>query len=291
MNTFLSWSGSKSHAVAATFSEWLPTVLNGVKPWISSKDIDKGATWISSIKQALHDSQGMGIFFVTRESHTSPWLLFEAGSIASLGHERVCVVYIDIEPSELQAPLSLFQGTKLEKNDIFALVKTLNKSQKEPVPEKVLDKSLERGWQDLETAIKHAIASSADKQQKKPRKPATDEILTDISSAVQRIESRLSSLETKSQTTSTVRRKLSLPAEYGAFGLPPEASHAGSLGEHFLTQALVDKYIGVSGTSWDTDEATTKLRRRLLLDQLADLQIDKDELNESANDSKPTGKP
>lgn len=237
MNTFLSWSGAKSHAVALAFADWIPTVLNGVKPWISSKDIDKGATWITAIKQALNDSQGIGIFFVTRDNHASSWLLFEAGSIASLGHERVCVVYVDIEPSELQPPLSLFQGTKLEKQDVFALLKTLNKSLKEPVADKVLDTCLERGWQDLDGAVKRALSSSTDRSHKRAKKPATEDILADISSAVQRIESRLSTLETQHSNAAH-------------WLMPPE------------TQRQISKQAKASSNSVTVDELVRALRQQ-----------------------------
>jgi hypothetical protein len=195
MQIFLSWSGQRSHAVAEAFAEWLPTVMLGVKPWISSEDIEKGGTWITSIKDALHGSNGLGIFFATKEGIGSPWLLFEAGSIASLGHQRVCVVYVDIDASEVTPPLSLFQGTRLHKDDVLKLVRTLNKAMAEPMTEAVLNRTFERGWPDLDAAVQQAVARTERTGKRQPKKPSIDQVLGDVADSVQRIEARLSNLE------------------------------------------------------------------------------------------------
>ena len=197
VKVFLSWSGQKSHDVAQAMGSWLPTVLFGAKPWISSSDIDKGSTWITSIKDALHESNGLGIFFLTREALSSNWLMFEAGSIASLGHQRVCVVYVDVDASEVGAPLSLFQGTKLTKEDIHALLKSLNKSMAPPMEDAVLATTFERGWADLANQL-HSIETKVDKSARRAKKPSTEQLLVDLSQSTQRIEARLSNLERRS---------------------------------------------------------------------------------------------
>jgi len=190
---FLSWAGSKSHDVAQAFKEWLPTVLFAAKPWISSADIDKGGTWLTSIKEALAQSAGIGLFFVTREALASHWLLFEAGSVASLGHQRVCVVYVDIETSEIPPPLSLFQATKLVKEDVEKLVMSLNGSLTEPMDVRVLHTTFERGWPDLEAKLTALLA--VPDRARRQKKPSQDQVLADIAETTQRIEARLSNLE------------------------------------------------------------------------------------------------
>jgi len=95
-----------------------------VAPWISSEDIAKGADWLQSIRDALKDSGGIGLFFVTREALESQWFLFEAGSVAMLGHGRVCLVLVDDLPEGLlRPPLAVYQSTKLVRTDVLKLRK------------------------------------------------------------------------------------------------------------------------------------------------------------------------
>jgi hypothetical protein len=42
MNVFISWSGERSKKVAELLDNWLQCVLQSVKPWMSSRGIDRG---------------------------------------------------------------------------------------------------------------------------------------------------------------------------------------------------------------------------------------------------------
>ena len=81
MKVFISWSGEKSHKIANILREWMPCVIQSIKPYVSSKDIDKGARWSTDIAKELEDSY-FGIICVTKSNINAPWINFEAGALS-----------------------------------------------------------------------------------------------------------------------------------------------------------------------------------------------------------------
>jgi hypothetical protein len=159
MRVFLSWSGERSKAVAAALKDWLPVCIQSLEPWMSAADIDKGARWIEEVEAALESAQGQGIFCLTPENTTSPWLNFEAGVVASRGGKScVYALLIGLEPVELKPPISLFQVTTTTKDDIFKLLKVLNIQCAKPLQDRVLERTFEANWGELEAAIATSVA-------------------------------------------------------------------------------------------------------------------------------------
>jgi hypothetical protein len=133
--------------------------IQSLDPWMSDADIDKGERWFEKVESALKSAGGQGIFCLTPENTTSPWLNFEAGVVASSGGKaRVYSLLIGLEPVELKPPISLFQATTTTKEDIFKLLKVLNVQCAKPVPDRVLVRTFEATWTELETAIATSIA-------------------------------------------------------------------------------------------------------------------------------------
>lgn len=126
MKVFLSWSGEKSHKVALTLRDWLPSVIQSIIPYVSSEDIDKGARWSSDIAQELENST-FGILCVTKENLDAAWLNFEAGALSkTMEKSFVCPFLFDIKRSEVKGPVLQFQSTIFDKEDIRKLVQALN---------------------------------------------------------------------------------------------------------------------------------------------------------------------
>src|SRR5215813_14335412 len=86
MKVFISWSGERSKQLAEAIREWLPNVLQFVKPYFTPADIEKGARWASEISKELEQSK-IGIIAMTEENLTSPWIMFEAGAISKVVEE------------------------------------------------------------------------------------------------------------------------------------------------------------------------------------------------------------
>ncbi len=80
MKLFISWSGKHSQQAANALRDWLPQVLPGTEPWISSEDIRKGSAWFSELSEGLAESV-FGIICVDPSNVDAPWVLCEAGAV------------------------------------------------------------------------------------------------------------------------------------------------------------------------------------------------------------------
>lgn len=161
MKVFISWSGETSKNVATAIREWLPTVLQTVKPYFTPSDIEKGTRWSSDIAQELDDSMA-GIFCVTSQNLNSQWLMFEAGAISKkVEQSLVCPILIGLENSDISGPLTQFQTTLFEKSDFRRLVSDLNKANTSNVLEEgVLNTVFEKFWPELESKVKGIIEAT-----------------------------------------------------------------------------------------------------------------------------------
>lgn len=128
MKIFISWSGKKSHRIALVFRDWLMVALSlPEKPYVSSEDIDKGKRWNVEISKELEKSH-IGILCCTHENVQASWLLFEAGALSKvLDRSNVIPFLYDLKPQDLGGPLSQFQATVFEKDDIWRLFELLYK--------------------------------------------------------------------------------------------------------------------------------------------------------------------
>lgn len=147
----------------------------------------------------------MGVFFLTREALKSPWLAYEAGGIAAVERRRVYTVLVGIEHSEVPSPLGQFQWTKLDKSDLFKLVKDINSRQTDPLSEVRLEKAFEREWPDLEKQFPGILSLPSGPD---PEPVQLDKILTSVLSAMQSIEARLANVEGSIQVSTKSQKVL-----------------------------------------------------------------------------------
>jgi hypothetical protein len=105
---FISWSEDRGRQVAEALRDWLPDVIQNVKPWMSAIDAERGARWRNSIAKELADATA-GIICLTPESQESPWLLFEAGALSNNEEARVYTYLFDMQT--VRDPLAQFQHT------------------------------------------------------------------------------------------------------------------------------------------------------------------------------------
>lgn len=126
MKIFLSWSGELSRELAEALRDWLPGVLQSVKPFFTPNDIEKGARWGKDISQEL-EASSYGIFCLTKENLTKPWIMFEAGALSKrIDTSKVCPVLFGVESADLEGPLVQFQAAPFSEIEMRKLIKTLN---------------------------------------------------------------------------------------------------------------------------------------------------------------------
>jgi len=154
MKVFISWSGTRSEAVAVALREWLPRVIQSVRPWMSQQDIPTGARWSAEIASELSETR-FGVICVTPENRDAPWLLFESGALAkTLDKTYVCPYLFDLEYSSLPGPLQAFQSAKCDKEGTRRLVESVNRALGDSrLSDCVLEDAFAKWWGDLEDTL------------------------------------------------------------------------------------------------------------------------------------------
>jgi len=176
VKVFISWSGEKSKVTAELLDLWLKDVLQ-VDTWLSCKDIDKGSFWFNEISDQLNNTC-VGIICVTKSNKDKPWILFEAGALTkgittTNGiTPRVCTFLIDLLPIDIEGPLSQFNHTLPEKNELWNLVHSLNQclAEKALAIEK-LQITFDKHWPKFNKKFKAIVCSN---ETQKTQKYLTD---------------------------------------------------------------------------------------------------------------------
>jgi hypothetical protein len=151
MELFISWSGPRSKAAAEALRDWLPKLINAVRPWLSCADIDKGARWSIDIATRLANAS-VGILCLTPGNIRSDWLIFEAGALSkTLEDTHVCPLLFGLEPADVAGPLAQFQATRATREEMRALITTINRAlEDDALSEKHLDEVFNVWWPKLD---------------------------------------------------------------------------------------------------------------------------------------------
>ena len=200
MKVFISWSGDRSKKVAELLDNWIQCVIQAVNPWMSSKDIDRGALWFTEITDQLANTS-IGVVCLTKENKNKPWILFEAGALAKgLTSNRVCTFLIDLLATDLENPLAQFNHTFPNKESVWELVRTINLSLKEDaLKESVLAKVFETYWPQFEKEFKEIISSTPETEVIVKRKD--NDIMLDVLTTVRMLDKRMRNIESNNDSS------------------------------------------------------------------------------------------
>jgi hypothetical protein len=218
MKIFISWSGNRSRAVAEIIRDWTKCVIQASRPWISTRDIDRGALWFTEINDQLKETS-VGIICLTQENKNRPWLLFEAGALAKgLSSNRVCTLLVDLKPADLEDPLAQFNHTYPEKESMWSLMRTLNGCLgTNGLEDRILQEIFDTYWPQFETKFKNALKENAPTEKVEPRseKVLLAEILENTRSFSQRLR-RLESAQEASAEPEVTREARRMPLGFAA---------------------------------------------------------------------------
>ncbi len=184
MKVFISWSGQQSQAVARALYEWIPRVIQAVKPWMSDVDIAKGARWTTDLNSGLKDSS-VGIICLTAENRNAPWLHFEAGALSQkITEAYVCPYLFRLQPSEVTGPLTHFQAASAVEVDTKGLIQTINKAQGDGkmLQDAQVEEAFTVWWPRLAELLNRIPVSKP-----KPSKRSTQDMVEEILALVRRL--------------------------------------------------------------------------------------------------------
>jgi hypothetical protein len=178
MEIFISWSGERSRVAAEALRDWLPKVINAIKPWLSSADIDKGTRWPTEIASRLEKARA-GIICLTPANIHADWILFEAGALSkTIENTYVSPLLIGLEPSQVGWPLAQFQLTRATKEEVSELLKTLNRSLGDQrLADAHLEEAFQVWWPKLENQLKNLPKEAGSAPPKVNLEDRLDEIL------------------------------------------------------------------------------------------------------------------
>ena len=178
MKVFISWSGERSQALAKALRDWLPNVIQAIKPWMSDVDIDKGTRWSTDIALQLSEAK-VGLICLTPENLNAPWILFEAGALSKILEKTyVCPYLFQVEPTDIKGPLVQFQSTKANKDDTKKLIHTINQALEDiKIPKEKLDEAFEVWWPKFEEYLNIIPDTEAKQEPKRNERDIIEEIL------------------------------------------------------------------------------------------------------------------
>ncbi len=176
--------------VAELLESWLQCVIQTIKPWMSSKETDRGSSWFSEIDNKLQETS-IGIICLTQDNREKPWLLFQTGALAKwLGTNRVYTFLTDLDPKDIEDPLAEFSNILPTKDGLWNLVFTINSYMgTSALNDKVLEKVFETYWPQFEIDFKRILDEVPIVEKIEKRK--SDDILNEILSLTRNLDKKV----------------------------------------------------------------------------------------------------
>lgn len=251
---FVSWSGTQSRAMAEALRWWMPKVLQGVVPFVSAKDIDKGSNWTMVLDEELQTTD-FGIVCLAADNLQSPWLHYEVGALNKSVTARVCPLLYGIKKRDVGSPLNQLQLTEFELDDVRLMMHSVNKSKPQPLTDEHLNEAVDMWWPRLVErfeALPAAVAATLDTAVE-PTQPAVtpSDLVGEVLEEVRLLRVDVDFLRRDMRTQKAARR------------MPVEGDRELSTTHQFemLTQILNREGLALRGGTADKDTLSAVISR------------------------------
>lgn len=212
MRVLISWSGQRSKLIAAAMHEFLGRVIQATEPWMSDKDISAGTVWLDELLGALEGAKA-GILCLTPEMLKSEWVHLEAGALVKAVSKRCVAPYLfDMHFSDVQGPLSFFQGNLATKEGTLRIVASINElmTDKKKLSEQGLKVQFEAHWPWFESELNKVRAIKVG-EVTKPKKRSPDDVMEEVLAGIRSIQNLLSLVRFQQTTDGDIGGELVAP--------------------------------------------------------------------------------
>ncbi|MEM7760598.1 MAG: toll/interleukin-1 receptor domain-containing protein [Cyanobacteria bacterium P01_A01_bin.40] len=152
MKIYISWSGERSKSVARILRELISVALQNVDIFLSTNDINSGASWVEIHSQWLTEAD-VGILCLTSDNINNPWISFEAGALYSSGKTLIPFL-LDLSSADLDLPLAALQTVSFSKFGIKSILQELNRRLDNPQKPEYISRVVDKLWSDFLKEIK-----------------------------------------------------------------------------------------------------------------------------------------
>ena len=174
----------------------------------------KGGRWATEIGENLAQCDYC-IVCLTHDTAQKPWVNFEAGAISkTVEKSYVSPLLLDITPCDLgDLPLTMFQCTEFNRNDVYKLLQSINCAHESPIEESSLASDFEETW----SGVRQEVVGMAPPKISEPQETDDDwihqhdevKMILDDESVVERIrENVLSFLDPSMDGLDVVNEEL-----------------------------------------------------------------------------------
>jgi len=258
LELFISWSGEKSRKIAEAIREWIPCVIQAVKPYFTPEDINKGQRWGSEISSKLESSK-VGIIVLTPSNLEAPWLMFEAGALSkSIEKSMVCPLLFGVTPAEVKGPLVQFQCAIFNEAEALKLLRSINSELgSEKLEEKTLSATFEVFWPKLASQIE-----LIENESELPKEPSQVRDDRDILEEILRLSRKSAYSHARTQSPDRLfekfekKKPVTFDPETGVVSFWSEGLEVYDFGIHRLTSGseVLDWFLQVANKRWCTGE-------------------------------------